>query len=279
MLTSEEIKERQGFLGGSDMPIIMGLSSYKTPYMLFLEKKGLIDTNVEEETEQQYWGKMLEPVVKSHFEKNNNVIVDDCNAVHHPKFSFIRGNLDGFIKSLNAVWEGKCSSAFMRHVWGDEGTDAIPMEYLVQIATYCSIKNADIAFLSVLIGGNQYREFIYERNLDLESIILEHATKFWDCVQNNIEPEAINLSDIKTKYKKSNPENTVEYDTYIAEQISALSEIKEAMKELEKAEEEAKFHIMGFMKDSECLVDANNRPVVTWKPNRKGSRMFLFKGM
>lgn len=278
MLTEEELKERKNYLGGSDMPIIMGLSNFKTPYVLYLEKKGLLEPE-QEMTPQQFWGTMIEPVLKAHFEKDHNVSIFASNGVKHPKYSFIRGNLDGWIPEYNAVWEAKCSNSFMRHLWGEEGSDVIPMEYLVQIATYCSIMNAPRAYLSVLIGGSEYREFIYERNTELESIILESAVTFWDCLQNNIEPEAVDLSDLKIKYKKSTPEKIITINKQVSKQLTNLSEIKLKIKELTDIENSYRFIIMKYMEDAECLLDENKRPLVTWKANAKGSRVFLLKGV
>jgi len=36
----EDEMERKGFIGGSDAPIILGLSPWKSPYQLWLEKIG-----------------------------------------------------------------------------------------------------------------------------------------------------------------------------------------------------------------------------------------------
>ena len=45
-----------------------------------------------------------------------------------------------------------------------------------------------------------------------------------------------------------------------------------------EVEEEYKFNLMKFMEDSECLVDEEGKPIVTWKANKRGSRTFLMKG-
>ena len=44
MITEKQRQERKLGIGGSDMPIILGLSTYKTPYQLYLEKTGIVDT-------------------------------------------------------------------------------------------------------------------------------------------------------------------------------------------------------------------------------------------
>ena len=42
MLTDEQRAKRHEGLGASDTPIIMGYSTYKTPYELYLEKTGTV---------------------------------------------------------------------------------------------------------------------------------------------------------------------------------------------------------------------------------------------
>ena len=62
MLTDEQRSKRHEGIGASDTPIIMGYSSYKTPYQLYLEKTGILIPE-QEITEQQYWGNALEPII------------------------------------------------------------------------------------------------------------------------------------------------------------------------------------------------------------------------
>jgi len=181
MITEAQREERKLGIGGSDMPIILGLSNYKTPYQLYLEKIGE-SVGDDAQTPYQYWGQQLESVIRDEFAKRNNVIVETPDTSIHPFHDYLRGNVDGFIPAWNAVLEVKCSAGFMAHEWGEDGSDVIPMQYLVQVAHYCAVLNADFAYIAVLIGGNDYREFKYTRNFELESKIMDAAKTFWECV-------------------------------------------------------------------------------------------------
>lgn len=278
MLNEQQRKERILGIGGSDMPIIMGLSSYKTPYQLYLEKIGELDSQ-SELTPMQYWGHNLEGVIRDEFSKRHNVTVDSDISSVHPDIPFLRGNLDGFIKEQNAVLEIKCCNSFMAKEWGEEGTDVIPMQYLVQVAHYCAVMNADCAYIAVLIGGFDYREYKYTRDLSLEAHLIEQARKFWECVQNKTPPEPINQVDLRLMFPQHNPEKTKTINTDISEQLTKLSETRFKIKELSEVEEQYRFNIMQFMEDAECLTDASGRPIVSWKSNKRGSRTFLLKGV
>lgn len=279
MITDIQREERKLGIGGSDMPIILGLSTYKTPYQLYLEKIGEIDSSFEE-TELQYWGHQLEPLIVQEFMKRNNVkVVESPDSYVHPFHEFLRGNLDGFIPEWNAVLEVKCSNQFMAKEWGDIGSDVIPMQYLVQVAHYCAVTNADCAYIAVLIGGHDYREFKYTRDKELEAIVIDAAKNFWECVQNRTPPEAVNQIDLKLMFPQHAPEKVVPITPDIEKELTELANVKLTIKQASELEDKYKFTVMRFMKDAECLTDSTGRPIVSWKANKRGTRTFLMKGI
>lgn len=278
MITAQQREERKLGIGGSDMPIILGLSSYKTPYQLYLEKTGLVEPS-DETNQYQYWGSVLEGVVRDEFSKRNNVRVETPDTAVHPIHDFLRANIDGYIPEWNAVLEVKCTSSFMAKQWGDEGSDVIPLPYLVQVAHYCAVTNADSAYIAVLIGGNDYREYKYVRDLDLESQLIEAAKTFWHCVQTKTPPPATNQVDLRLMFPTHKEDKKVKVAQDIADKLIALNETRFKIKALSDVEEKHKFNIMQFMQDAEVLVNENNEPVVSWKANKRGNRTFLIKGV
>jgi putative phage-type endonuclease len=277
MITEEQRKLRRLGVGGSDISVILGLSSYKTPYQLYLEKAGLIEIS-NEETPLQYWGNVLELTIRKEFAKRNKVrVTTPKETIQHPFFDYFFANVDGFIPKWNAVFEAKNSSQFMSSHWGENGTDIIPMQYLVQVAFYCSVLNAPCAYIAVLIGGNDYREFKYTRDLELESRILDSAKEFWNAVITNTPPAPINQMDIKIMYPKNSPNKACTIDAEISENVKELHSMRKKIKELESIEERNRVKILDYMKDSECLMDDSGKILATWKANSKGSRIFLVK--
>lgn len=273
MITEQQRKERMQGVGGSDVSIILGLSSYKTPYQLYLEKIGEV-SDEDEMSQFAYWGCQLESVIRDEFAKRNNVVVETPDTIIHPEHSFLRGNVDGFISSLNAVLEVKTSAGFMSDQWGESGSDHIPMQYLVQVAHYVAVMNAQCAYIAVLIGGNDYREYKYTRDAKLEEMVIDAATKFWNCVMTRTPPEPINQIDLRLMYPKHDPSKVKQVVPAIADQITTFFDTRYKIKQLEKVEDEHKFQIMQFMTDAECLVDVNGTPIVTWKAGKTGSRRF-----
>jgi len=278
MITNEQRIARLNGIGGSDMPIILGLSSYKTPYQLYLEK---INPDVKEDstTALQYWGNRLEDVIREEFEKRNNIIVTLPDTVTHKDHDFLLGNVDGYIKEWDCVLEVKNVSQFMAKEWGDENSDQIPLPYLVQVAHYCSVMNAKGAYIAALIGGNDYREYYYERDLALEERLIAAGKIFWNCVQTRTPPEPINIDDLRLKYPAHQPDKSIAANEPLLNELGELASVKLEIKKLNQLEERYKFNVMQFMGDAECLVNGNGEPIVSWKANKRGSRTFLVKGV
>ena len=276
MITEDQRQQRMLGIGGSDMPIILGLSRYKTPYQLYLEKKGIVSTG-DEMTPVQYWGNRLEEVIRDEFSIRNKVKIETPNTLIHPILNFMRANIDGYIVDWDAILEVKCSSQFMANEWGEDGSDAIPMAYLVQVAHYCSVKNANSAYIAVLIGGNDYRQYKYVRDFELEKSIIEAASSFWEAVQKDLPPPAVNQIDLKLMYPRHNQGKQINLSDDVYTHFNKLTEVKAKMKELQEIEEESRFKIMEHMKDGETLINQEGRPLCTWKCSKNGQRRFLLR--
>ncbi len=70
-LTPQQHQARARGLGGSDIAAVLGLSRYRTPYEVWLEKTGQA---VQEsgESEPAYWGQVLEDVTAREYSKRTD---------------------------------------------------------------------------------------------------------------------------------------------------------------------------------------------------------------
>lgn len=276
MITEEQKIARKNGIGGSDSSIIMGYSSYKTPYQLYLEKTGTI-TQEDEMTELQYWGNALEPIIINRFAQENNVEVTFPDTVYHPDYPFIFANLDGWIESEKAIVEAKCVNSFRRTEWDMASSDGIPLNYLIQIAKQCVITDASRGYCAVLIGGMEYKQFIYERDAALEALIIEADLSFWECVQKRIEPDPINTSDCRLKFNTPHPDKVAQSTFKTGNALAKLMNVKMELKKLNDSEDEYKMHLMSHMGNAEYLMGQEGEVLATWKANKKGTRVFNIK--
>lgn len=264
---------RLGFIGGSDIAAILGVSSYKTAYQLYLEKLGLAQQD--EETEWQYWGKTLEPLVRERFKASTGFAVTQPDAIVHPQYPFLVGHLDGFIEQENAVLEIKCASAFMRYKWAD---DAIPLDYLLQVAFYCALKGCDKAYFAVLFGGNTYEQRVYEHDRKLGEQIIEAAVQFWWHIEMQIPPRFSGVADLTLHYPKSVSQDVVATADVLAE-VECLKIVKRQIALLEIGAQASKAAIMRAMGENDTLRDEQGLVLATWKTRKDGKRIFQLKGM
>lgn len=164
MLTAEQIAERSTGVGGSDAAPSLGLSRRKTTLQLYLEKRQEITVDDVFDDEMVWWGRALEPVVRQKYaELTGRTVVLPAGTLRHPAYGFMLAHVDGIIRDESRGYEGK--TAFHSTGWGEEGTDQIPREYLLQVHHYLTVTQFETWDVAVLIG----RRFqIYEVAADRE---------------------------------------------------------------------------------------------------------------
>lgn len=276
MLTKEQKEERINGLGASDSSIHMGYSNFMTPYELWMQKTGMIPLD-DSEDELQYWGNKLERVIAERFEEDNNCSLTFPDTLYHKDYDFIFANLDGYDANNNAVVEIKNVNSFMRHEWDNALKDGIPLKYLIQLAKQCHIVGASKGYCAILIGGFEYHQFEYERDLKLEEKIIEKDKEFWEMVVNKTPPECMTISDCRLKYKDVD-DSLKSYANYrIEQEYIELINVKNNIKSLTEREKSIKKGLMDYMKHSQYLYDHNNELLATWKANKKNVRTFKVK--
>ena len=161
---------KQG-IGGSDASVVCGISRYKSPVELWMNKTGQLPD--QEAGEAAYWGTQLEPFVRAEFTKRTGIEVRTVNQLlqseEHP---FMLANLDGICEVPDVgtcIFEAKTASAYKAGEW----EDTIPDEYALQLAHYLAVTGYAGAYIAVLIGGNSFKWKFVERDEELISMLIE----------------------------------------------------------------------------------------------------------
>ena len=196
---------RKKGLGASDAPIIMGVSPWKTPLQLYLEKTGQV------ESEPAGWaaerGNRLEPVARKAYEKMR---ADDVGAFKFPAETFemgeyLRASLDGFNKELNRGLEIKCpgKETYERALKGE-----IPIYYYWQIQHQFHVTGADLIDYCVYYVAKGDDEstgkvcvITQKPNQKDITLYLKKAHDFWRGVQTKT-PPPLTDADFKVVKKK-----------------------------------------------------------------------------
>lgn len=127
--------DRQIYIGGSDLPAVMGISTFKTRFDLLLEKAGLKEIEFSGNKYTVY-GQKLEPVIRSYINQSQRVpFVPNKTTIGD-----IRCHTDGY--NGECVLEIKTTS----HIY--QTVDEYKV-YLVQLLKYMEVNKVDRGLLAV----------------------------------------------------------------------------------------------------------------------------------
>lgn len=197
MLTPEAKQARK--LGGSMVAAAIGLSRYKTPLDAYLDVLKLAP-EVEENAAQER-GSFLEPAIRqwSAHRLGTVWLVPDLPLVHpeQPWFTFSPDGLNP-----EQVLEVKSPGPMTVNEWGEEGTDDVPQEYLLQGAWGLAVTGRQEAVFAALIGG-ELKIYRHVRDLKLERAVLDKAQAFiTEHVEPRIPPPAQYGDNLSKIYKR-----------------------------------------------------------------------------
>jgi putative phage-type endonuclease len=236
----QEYRRTQNGLGGSDCAVIMGLSKWKTPFTLWLEKTRQIEPP---EVNNQYveWGNLLEPVIREKFKKETGFKVFQNNFVlQHDEYPFMIANIDGEVIDENGergLLEVKTTSERNKGEW----EDGPPNHYHLQIQHYLAVLGYSFAYVACLIGGNQFVYFRIERDDYVIDKIITAEKEFWHMVQHHIPPEITGLASDSNYLAESYP-NAIDQEGYLRADLEVLTKrYTDVQKEIKLLQEESDY--------------------------------------
>lgn len=196
--TQEEINKqwveaRKNGIGGSDVASIMGLNKYSSPLNVWLIKTGREESPDLSDKEAVEWGNRLEDVVADKF------------ADEHPELKVYRRNAT--LVSIERPWAFANLDRWVTDGKGNVGIlevktvgmrrsadwdDGVPLYYLTQVNHYMSVTGYQYAWVAVLIGGQEFREYYIERDEEDIATINNYVDTFWhDFVETDTAPALI----------------------------------------------------------------------------------------
>lgn len=184
---AEWLRNRRDGIGSSDCSAIMGLSNWESPYSLWLDKRGELPLDIDNDNEYAQWGHLLEPVIREETGRRLGLEPHTCGALANIERPWQRCNLDGYFPTDDGtpILETKNTSWRMAHQWADQIPDAAELQVIHSMA----VTGATHAYVAGLIGGNQLVIHRIERNETLINIVIDAEEAFWRHVQDGTEPD------------------------------------------------------------------------------------------
>jgi putative phage-type endonuclease len=239
------LSERALGIGGSDMPVVLGISTLKTPLLLWMEKTGR--ANGIEDNPILRRGRALEAVVRSEYEIETNRKVVPGKFVVHPEHPWMVGHLDGVIVDDErgpGVFEGKSANVYRIRDWDEEA----PLGAQIQCLHYQGAAGLQWGSVAGLLGGLEFKYQDLDRNEAALAMIIERGAAFWKLVQDDTPPEpvAADASTLGRLYEAIEgrsielPEEAVAWDR---QRLEADSEMKRLKELKDEADAKLKFAI------------------------------------
>lgn len=260
-------RPRSTYLGGSDAAAACGIDPYRSSVDLWLVKTGRKEADDLSENQAVRWGTLLEPVVRREYAAQTGFAVEPGRFLLHPGFQWLAANVDGFATPAGQprrVLEIKTAGLRQSHLWGEPGSDAVPMPYVVQVMHYLLVSNLDVADVAVLVGGQDFRVYTVERDPDVIEWMIEREAAFWDCVTSGKPPDERRVGDAAKLFPQSFKRPVVASGA-IRQVVEDLRAIDVAAKRLDERRDGLAESIQSFMEDADELVDADGVSLATWR--------------
>jgi predicted phage-related endonuclease len=209
-------KIRQTTVGASDIPIICGLSKYKTPHQLWLEKTGRTEGfqgNSVTEWGHLHEGNILYRYIKEITEaeliadiflldyiKHNkkrpkkwkpDTVYFPYTEFIHPEIKFAMAHPD----CIDTI--GKINIEAKSHKLFIYDYKEIPLPEYLQIQWQLLCTGLNDAVLKALVNTNEEFTFNITANKKLQEKLIDLASRFFWHIKKDIEPQPVNSDDIK----------------------------------------------------------------------------------
>lgn len=192
-----------------------------------------------------------------------------CNKMlSHPDYPWMLANLDRVVVGKDTILECKTAHAFAGDKWGEEGSDELPDQYLLQCMHYMIVTGYKKCDLAVLIGGSDFRLYSIDYDEEIAEMLIEEERKFWqDHVLAGIAPDPANLGEVKALYTKDNGIGE-EADSDTVTNILLYKKVKDRLKLLEEEESSLKDEIAVAIGEKQFLHDPEGKKLVTLKASK-----------
>ncbi|WP_424183826.1 YqaJ viral recombinase family protein [Actinokineospora sp. G85] len=196
--SSEWVAARASRLGGSEVAAVLGLSPYESRFSLWHKKKGLVPPT--SDNDSMRWGRILEsPIAAVFAEQHPEARVRRTGSWVNRARPWQLATPDRLVAlpdDERVLLEVK--TAHDATGWGEPGTDEVPVYYRAQVLWQLDTLGLSRAFVAVLIGGSEYREYLVPYVADEVELLRAAAREFLGSLDRDERP---NLDEHAVTYR------------------------------------------------------------------------------
>jgi putative phage-type endonuclease len=271
-ITAEQRAARQYSIGGSDAPVIAGVSPYATPLSLWLEK--LNGPGDDTSTLPMRVGNALENLIIDEWgRETGKSVVPVMQTIPDGELSFITAHIDGRVSGEHEGIEAK-SVGFAGDEWGPSETDIVPPHVFIQCSHYMMVTGWQRWHVGAIFGGREFRHYTLERNDSIIRRLREMEIEFWSNVTNNIAPPMMTPQDARLLFTRDDGSAIVATPD-VADLCSRLAHVRSEKESYAKLEDELKAKVQSFMGEARTLKSPTGETLATWARSKDSYRIDL----
>lgn len=170
---------RRAGIGSSDVAAILGVADKRTAVHVWHDKRGDL---VDDAGEAALWGTLLEEPVAREWARRQRSVIQRVGLVAHVEAPWRMATLDRQVLECpmdrdlktRCALEVKCRSAYKASRWRSD----IPDDVLAQCTWQMHVTGYDHIHVAVLLGGNELKMTVAERDERMERYVLREVDRF-----------------------------------------------------------------------------------------------------
>jgi putative phage-type endonuclease len=266
----------RGYIGGGNIAGIIGLSPFKSPLDEYLTITGDEAPITREQAEFFEDRRDLEPWAAKKFTRRTGLQVVRTNERYSDaEFPWAKAEID-FEAEDGSNGETKSVHPNAVRAWGDPETEEPPLYVTAQAMWGLGVTGRTRCYVQALIGFDDYRLYVVERDDDLIAEIRRQAHDFWRFhVEPRRMPQPSNLQDVLRLYATDSG-RAVEADARTRKELEQLAAERQNLALHTARKEQHEYAIKAYMRDATTLL-VNGQPALTWKARTDGVRVFRIR--
>lgn len=270
---------RRTGIGGSDAAAILGLSPWRSQMDVWLDKRGLAEERRDPDADFLLdLGLLMEPVLTDLYRRETHRETHPGTLVRHKDAPILLGTPDRICNDELRGVELKTENQFTDN-FGEPNTDQIPDHYLIQVAHYMAITELPVWDVAVLHGGTRFAVYTVERDLELETQMVERLLAWWQQhIVRGVPPDVDNSNAWRVYLHKKYPHELLPMVALPEEEnrtIERLGQVRQAEHILESLRTELENKLKSVIGDHEGVFSPHGK--ITWKKT-KDSKHTDFEG-
>jgi putative phage-type endonuclease len=241
---------RQG-VTASEIPVILGLSTWDSPWSLWHRKRGLI---IDDDSESAGWGRRLEPViVQAWAEQHADLVAAPAGLYRHREREWQMATPDALVLGgdcncgaaadvlcsciPDTVGLLECKHPYDWTGWGDDGTDDVPAAYAAQTLWQLDVMDLDVCHLAAY-SRHSMREYLIRRDAEDAVADLELMRKLALEFLRSAEPPPLDGHPATLRAVKALHPDLEDREQEVTNRVAVYYEV--AVRELDAAKARAK---------------------------------------